>query len=227
MPSQKFGVDRPHSANTLARVVPRGAAADRGDDAGGDADHERDRHRQQRELDRHRQLLQRPARAPAAGCAPTRRGRPAARRRPSRRSAPAAARRGGASRAGRRRRSGPAPRRRGSSPGRRAAAAAARRSASTRTPASARSCARRLSEVLEHRADVRRATPQGAGRHLQPGHAQQAVGHAAHAAELGVVGPQPVAVVQVDDRPLLQHPRRDLLVDLLALGRVALACATG
>src|SRR5664280_3241310 len=53
------------------------------------------------------------------------------------------------------------------------------------------------------------------GRHLQTVETQQAVGHVANAAELGAVGPQPVAVVQIDDRPLLQHPRGDLLVDLL------------
>src|SRR5574337_1224500 len=45
------------------------------------------------------------------------------------------------------------------------------------------------------------------GAELQALHPQQAVGQRAHAGELGVVGPDPVAVVQVDDRPFLQHAR--------------------
>src|SRR4051812_9779299 len=58
------------------------------------------------------------------------------------------------------------------------------------------------------------------GRHLQPGDAKQPVGQAAHAGELGVVGPEPVAVVEIDHRPLLEHARGDLLEHLLALGRI-------
>ena len=112
MPSQKFGVDRPQSANDVGARSPTPCRASPPTTmpAGMPID-ERDRHRQHRELDRHRQLLQRSARAPAAGCAPTRRDRRAARRRSSTRSAPAAARRGAASRADTRRRSGRAPRR--------------------------------------------------------------------------------------------------------------------
>jgi hypothetical protein len=60
------------------------------------------------------------------------------------------------------------------------------------------------------------------GRQLQAADAQQAVRDLAHAAELGVVGPQPVAVVEVNHWPLFQDLRRDLLKQLLALGRVAL-----
>src|SRR5258706_6350449 len=63
--------------------------------------------------------------------------------------------------------------------------------------------------------------PTRSGSHLQPGHAQQAIGHVAHAGELGVVGPEPVAMEQVNDRALLEHARGNLLVHLLARGRVA------
>src|SRR5450432_2542576 len=54
--------------------------------------------------------------------------------------------------------------------------------------------------------DQRAITPRS-GRQLQPGDAQQAVGDVAHAGEPGVVGPEPVAVIEIDDRPLLQHAR--------------------
>ena len=57
MPSQKFGVDRPHSATRVGGVVPAGALGDRRDDARRDADDQRDDDRHQRELDRDRQLL--------------------------------------------------------------------------------------------------------------------------------------------------------------------------
>ncbi len=57
MPSQKLGVDRPHSAIAVRGVVPPGALGDRRDDAGGNADRERDHDREARELERHRQLL--------------------------------------------------------------------------------------------------------------------------------------------------------------------------
>ena len=51
---------------------------------------------------------------------------------------------------------------------------------------------------------------------LQPLHAHQAVGNRAQAGQLGRVRPQPVAVVQIDDRPVLEHDRGDLLVRLAA-----------
>ena len=70
-------------------------------------------------------------------------------------------------------------------------------------------------------ANEARARLRAVRRHLQPRHPQQPVGQAAHAAQLGVVGPEPVAVVEIDDRPLLQHPRGDLLEHLLALRRIA------
>ena len=85
-------------------------------------------------------------------------------------------------------------------------------------------------EEVEHRSPGHREAPASAAAgpprrvtgHLQAGDAQQAVGNVAHAAQLRAVGPEPVAVVEVDDRPLLQDARGDLLVDLLALGRLAL-----
>ena len=42
MPSQKLGVLRPHSANSVGAVVPRRVLLHRRDDAGGNADAERD-----------------------------------------------------------------------------------------------------------------------------------------------------------------------------------------
>ena len=102
MPSQKFGVERPHSANALAAVshaVPRPTAATM---PAGMPIEQRDRRSPSPRARSSPAASAAPARAPAAACAPIRRGRRAARRRSSRRSAPAAARRGAASRAGRR-----------------------------------------------------------------------------------------------------------------------------
>src|SRR5437899_1612559 len=50
---------------------------------------------------------------------------------------------------------------------------------------------------------------------LQPHHA---VGHGAQPGELRVVRPQPVAVIDVDDRAVLQDLRGDLLEEPPALG---------
>ena len=61
-------------------------------------DHERDEHRADRQLHRHRQLRARAARSPGSCCAATRRGRRAGRCRSRCRTAPASAGRGGTSR---------------------------------------------------------------------------------------------------------------------------------
>ena len=57
MPSQKFGVEMPHSAKQIGAVVPGRALLHGGDDAGGNADQEGDDDRHRAELQRHRQLL--------------------------------------------------------------------------------------------------------------------------------------------------------------------------
>ena len=207
MPSQKFGVEMPHSANDVGGVVPGGAAPDRGDDARRDADR------------RARSRIASSASSSVTGsfCSDELEHRLLVAHRLAEVAAQHAADPVGIAhrqrlvevqlrRADRRRRSGPAPRRRGSSPGRRAAAAAARRSASTRSTSVGTMVARRLTR---NSSIARCASRQFIFRPL---HAQQAVGDVAQAAELGVVGPQPVAVVEVDDRPVLQHLRGDLLV---------------
>jgi len=58
MPGQKLGVLMPLSATALARASQDRAALDRRQDAGRDADDQRDQHRHAGQLDRHRQLLQ-------------------------------------------------------------------------------------------------------------------------------------------------------------------------
>src|SRR6476620_756209 len=58
--------------------------------------------------------------------------------------------------------------------------------------------------------------------HLQACDPQQPVRNAAHSAQLGVVRPQPVAVIEIDDRTILEDARCDQLEGLLALGRSAL-----
>src|SRR6185312_15499230 len=52
-------------------------------------------------------------------------------------------------------------------------------------------------------------------------HAHEAVGDRAQAGQLARIRPQPVAMVEVDDRPVLEHDRRELAEELLALGDVA------
>src|SRR5450759_1662321 len=55
---------------------------------------------------------------------------------------------------------------------------------------------------------------------LQVLHPHQPVGHDAQAAQLGAIGPQPVAVEQVDDGPVLRDMGLDLLEQLQARRRV-------
>jgi hypothetical protein len=81
-----------------------------------------------------------------------------------------------------------------------------------------------LDEELDHGEPIVRApTNAELTRHLQARDPQQPVRNAAHAAQLGVVRPQPVAVVQIDDRTILEDARGDLLEGLLARGRIGLA----
>ena len=194
MPSQKFGVDRPHSANTLAACPTRC----RGPPP-----------RRCRPGCRSRARSSSPSppaaaspaasaasgRAPAAACAATRRGRPAAHRRPSRRSAPAAVRPGAASRAGSAMtvgsRSSPASICAGS-PG--SSCCSPKISIETKISVGT-ICASRLS---------RNSSIGGLGVAAQfsfrPVTRSRPSGTSRTPRELGVVGPQPVAVVQVDDR---------------------------
>ena len=92
------------------RVVGDGVALDRRDDAGRQADDQREQHREERELDRRRKQRQEFARAPARAWSATCRGRRAAPGRRSRRTAPAAAGRGRTRAAAAARRAGSMPR---------------------------------------------------------------------------------------------------------------------
>ncbi len=58
MPSQKFGVEQAPQREDVGRIVPHAVLLHRRDDAGGDADRERDDDRHRGELQRDRQLLQ-------------------------------------------------------------------------------------------------------------------------------------------------------------------------
>src|SRR5688572_32765259 len=62
----------------------------------------------------------------------------------------------------------------------------------------------------------------GTSLEAQSLHAHHSVRHRAKAAQLVRVGPQPVAVVEIDDRAILQRIRGHLLVELHALRQVAL-----
>src|SRR6202035_5736507 len=56
---------------------------------------------------------------------------------------------------------------------------------------------------------------------LQPDHAHQPVRHLLVAFQLGGVGDQELAVIEIDDRLVVEHESGDLLVDRLALFRIA------
>ena len=60
----------------------------------------------------------------------------------------------------------------------------------------------------------------------QSGHANEPVGNRAQAVELARVRPQPVPVVEVDDRPVLQHDRREFGVELACARSCRASCAT-
>ena len=215
MPSQKFGVERPHSATHVGGVVPGRALASTAETMpAGMPISERDDDRHRRELERHRQLLQRSARAPAPGCAATRRDRPC--------STPpiqyevlhaAAARRGGtcSRRSARSRcgsRSSPA-RISAGSPG--SSCCSAEDQHRDEDQRRDRSAAMRLREERSASASLATRRRRHAARRsrrsgfsLTPVHAHQAVGHLRVAARAcSLCAHRPVAVVEVDDRPLL------------------------
>src|SRR6185437_9670075 len=56
---------------------------------------------------------------------------------------------------------------------------------------------------------------------LQVLHAHEAVRNRAQSGELARVRPQPMAVIEIDDRPVLEHDRGDPPEDLPAFGKVA------
>ena len=157
MPSQKLGVDNPHSAIDVGGVVPRACRCRYAETMPvGNADARARCTIASARARASPAASRRSGESPAFACAAIRRGRRAARRRASSSSAPAAARRGASSRAGTRRPSGRGPRRRARPPDRRAAAAAARRSGSRRRAASARR-SRAPREELQHEREPRAA----------------------------------------------------------------------
>src|SRR5439155_17738729 len=81
---------------------------------------------------------------------------------------------------------------------------------------------RRARKVSMARLVLRRPTR---SLQLQPDHAHQAVGHLLVAFELGGVGDQQPAMIEIDDRQVVERGLGQLLVDRLALrGIVDQAC---